>query len=101
MNKAICFWVMASAFFGVVPAHGAPDNPTVDSSDTPSGQVVDADGFVALDTTQLSTVSGKRLLISAYGSLFSILLVYAFSLYRRERAVARAAAKLEKRLQSR
>jgi hypothetical protein len=69
------------------------------AEESPSAAVApDSGGFVPVDRTQLQTVSGKSLTIAAYAVILGLLLIYAISLLRRERAVERRARATRQRL---
>jgi phosphotransferase system glucose/maltose/N-acetylglucosamine-specific IIC component len=58
----------------------------------------DQEGYVAVSLDARETVSGKSLMVSAYGIIFSLLIFYIFSLLIREKRIETEARKLEKRL---
>lgn len=59
----------------------------------------DADEYVSVSLDHADTVSGKTLMIAAYFIIFWLLLLYVWSLYRRQGQVEKAAAELEARLE--
>jgi hypothetical protein len=59
-----------------------------------------ADDFEPVDPAALDSVSGTRLVAVAYGVILGLVLVYALVLMLRDRAVRRAAERLQHRLDS-
>ena len=57
-------------------------------------------GFAPVETIAEPRLDGKVLTVAAYGAIFGLLALYAFSLFKRGKDVARAAADLERRLDS-
>ncbi len=100
MSKAIPMFRLCTAIllgvlvFGLHPSFAQP----AASSDPQANLSADNDGFVEVDMSKLSKIDGKSLTVAAYATIFAILVIYILSLLRREKAIDRAAADLERRL---
>ncbi len=78
-----------------LPVAADPATP-VDRQQTATDN--DTRAFVPVALDQRETVSGEVLMFSAYAVILGLLLLYVYMLYRRQKAVERAAAALGHRL---
>lgn len=74
---------------------GATDKGNVEVGHDAVGHNED-EGFVSISTESLPSVSGERLMKTAYGVIFSVFLLYALSLFVRERRIGRRLEKLDR-----
>ena len=67
----------------------------------PTGKRVSADeGFVPVSLENRENISGKTLVVIAYSVIFGLLILYIFSIVRREKHVENAVKHLKKRLKN-
>jgi hypothetical protein len=67
---------------------------------TAAAQSPDSDAFVLVSLANRDTVSGKQLVITAYGIIFGMLILYLLFILHREKQVERAARALKKAIEN-
>lgn len=89
---AICCLIAGWVFLSeTAAANAAPP--------TGNGVAVD-EGFVPVSLENRENISGKMLVVTAYSVIFGVLILYVFSIVRREKQVENTAKNLKKSLKN-
>ena len=92
------YWSLLAVATAVPDAAvAAPASPSSATS-PPDDATASAQGFVSVTLTDRETISGKNLVITAYGVIFGLLFLYVFSILRREKTVAASLQLIENAL---
>ena len=89
-HKGIWLLIALMIFLKVTTAAVAQDIP-------PSTHPASEEGFEPVDLDKVSSVNGKAHVIAAFAIVMIILLLYSYSLLRRERAIKKDLEKLTER----